>query len=123
MLSQISIMEARRNVSSGTVSPKKMKEPINAFTIKLQSLLLDNANQVISNLQKIQNSVVIKLDDVLDATNSLRTIREQIDRDLVDLKEIQQGIRSMDRIDSLELALEALIPLVNQLSQQGITKT
>ena len=116
-------MEARRNVSSGTVSPKKMKEPINAFTIKLQSLLLDNANQVISNLQKIQNSVVIKLDDVLDATNSLRTIREQIDRDLVDLKEIQQGIRSMDRIDSLELALEALIPLVNQLSQQGITKT
>ena len=102
---------------------KKMKKPINAFTIKLQSLLLDNANQVISNLLKIQNSVVIKLDDVLDATNSLRTIREQIDRDLVDLKEIQQGIRSMDRIDSLELALEALIPVVKQLSQQGLTRT
>ena len=88
-----------------------MKDQVTAFTSKTSSLLLGNTNEILQMLQKIQQMQRLKVDKMVDLTGELRKLRAQLDEDLVDLKEIQQEMRSMDRIDSLAISLETLIPL------------
>ena len=90
-----------------------MKDEITNFTQKLSSLLLQTTNQTLTHLKDLQSQQTLNVDKITNFTLEIRKLRSRLDQDLKDLREIQQEMRKMDRIESLTRALETLVPIAN----------
>jgi hypothetical protein len=85
------------------------RDPAKSAMDNLSELIIQSHNNVTVGLYRIQEHQFNRIDSLLEMKTKLFKQRENIKQDLLDLVEMQESVRSMDRIDSLEIALKKLV--------------
>jgi hypothetical protein len=94
-----------------TDKKKKISTNCKIATQSLSDLLVNNANDLTVGLLKIQEHAHETVPKIMKELDNLENTREILDISVENIREVQQSIRDMDRINSLGNALETLSKL------------